>query len=152
MVENLHGPLGSVQNAYRKRWLAVTVESAFCTSRSFSKLRADPKGVRFGANSAVKICENNLSESEPGSNHSRAVASVVTLNQRNDISVLVDRRKVDRRIAESVEHLLDIGGNHFSPAEQLPEAECGVEWQPFLKGQEKELPLISGRAKPGTGK
>src|ERR1035437_10898311 len=53
-------------------------------------------------------------KTEPGSDHSRAVARVVTLDQRNDISVLVDCRKVDRRIAVSVEHLLDVGRNHFA--------------------------------------
>src|SRR6202041_1442970 len=54
-------------------------------------------------------------KTDAGSNHSRAIAREVTLDQRNDISILVYRRKVDRRIAVSVEHLLDVGRNNLPP-------------------------------------
>jgi hypothetical protein len=37
-------------------------------------------------------------------------------------------------------------------AKQLPEAAFGVEWLPFLQGQEKELPAYSWLRKAGNKK
>jgi hypothetical protein len=76
-------------------------------------------------------------KTQPGSDHSRAVARVVTLDQRNDISVLVDCRKVDRRIA---------GDRKFWFSDTYVRTSAG--WR-YVFGQ-SSLPLADAAALPAA--